>query len=433
MSRGKRTLISWGAGLTFALWGAEGLAEVTTLKYEELPARVSRDNARVQADRDRVLAAEAMTGHWGRSFLPELTALYGAEAFKLGRSSWDSQPYWSLGATLNLFRGGRDSLEERIREKGVELERAKRDATYWSELTRAREAYWRLVYLENLRRFNDEESELTRKNEQAALRRIRAGVATQTDRVEFEMHAVALKQDRARIESEVRQTLAELRTLLALPGDSDIRVEPDTTHIHDWEEILPEPAWPAQPELIQARVADEQQELQASLGKRALLPSLDLVGGWEQWSEREEAGGALDRRQAFVGAQLSWSLGQAVEGQVASRAAERRHSASHLDWAYEFREKEESLEALRSQIGLLHDQIHDALKNVERMETYFKLTLGEYARGVKNSPDVLGATERLIEFKERHAALVRDFQVSKARLIGLTARESQPTEGHTRH
>ena len=43
---------------------------------------------------------------------------------------------------------------------------------------------------------------------------------------------------------------------------------------------------------------------------------------------------------------------------------------------------------------------HNAEENIKRAERYYRLTQSEYNRGVKNSPDVLGASQRLFAWQD---------------------------------
>jgi outer membrane protein TolC len=70
-----------------------------------------------------------------------------------------------------------------------------------------------------------------------------------------------------------------------------------------------------------------------------------------------------------------------------------------------------------SELDLLHSQVHLAEENIKLAEKYYKLTESEYSRGVKNSPDVLGASNRLLEIKDKQLQIVRDFQISKAHIL----------------
>ena len=52
-------------------------------------------------------------------------------------------------------------------------------------------------------------------------------------------------------------------------------------------------------------------------------------------------------------------------------------------------------------------------------QKYFDLTLAEYKRGVKNSPDLVGATERLFSSKKKKYEMLKDLEILKAKLENL--------------
>jgi len=86
-------------------------------------------------------------------------------------------------------------------------------------------------------------------------------------------------------------------------------------------------------------------------------------------------------------------------------------------------EAEAAFNTAKQELSLLHDLIHEGEKSVEKGAQYLNQTQNEYARGVKNSPDVLSATLKQLDFKKRFAELRRDYAVAKAQLQSLLASE----------
>ena len=86
-------------------------------------------------------------------------------------------------------------------------------------------------------------------------------------------------------------------------------------------------------------------------------------------------------------------------------------------------EAEAAFNTAQQELLLLHDLIHEGEKNVEKGAQYFSQTQDEYSRGIKNSPDVLSATNKQLEFKKRFAELRRDYAIAKAQIQSLLASE----------
>ena len=86
------------------------------------------------------------------------------------------------------------------------------------------------------------------------------------------------------------------------------------------------------------------------------------------------------------------------------------------------REIEAHLETEMAGVSFLHDQVHAAEENIARATKYHDLTKSEYARGVKNSPDMLGAAEKLFEMRHKRLEIIRDYQIAKGHILSKTGR-----------
>ncbi len=90
------------------------------------------------------------------------------------------------------------------------------------------------------------------------------------------------------------------------------------------------------------------------------------------------------------------------------------------------RQKNQRLNDVGAEIGTLNSKI-DELKTLFQInekklvssQKYFDLTLAEYKRGVKNSPDVVGATERLFSTKKKKYELLKDLKLIKGKIEAL--------------
>ena len=49
-------------------------------------------------------------------------------------------------------------------------------------------------------------------------------------------------------------------------------------------------------------------------------------------------------------------------------------------------------------------------------EKYYDLTLAEYKRGVKNSPDIVGATERYFDSKKKKIEIQKELELVQLQL-----------------
>ena len=100
-----------------------------------------------------------------------------------------------------------------------------------------------------------------------------------------------------------------------------------------------------------------------------------------------------------------------------AQALDQEAAAAKLMAEHKRRETAIHVRAELAQLKLLHDQVHETEQNIARAERYYKITQSEYARGVKNSPDVLGASDKLFDARHSRLETIRDYQVAKSHLM----------------
>ena len=162
-------------------------AETVPLSFKDLPRLVAERNENASGAESLADSARARTGSLGRSFLPMVEAQGGGERHQTGRYSYRSEPYGGVEVKVNLFRGGRDKLDEGARESQWRGAQANARKSYESELTQARKAFWILVSLRETSALLKESLEENEKHVQMAARRITRGLAAETDRLEFQI------------------------------------------------------------------------------------------------------------------------------------------------------------------------------------------------------------------------------------------------------
>ena len=118
-----------------------------------------------------------------------------------------------------------------------------------------------------------------------------------------------------------------------------------------------------------------------------------------------------------MGIRLSLSLESAIQGNAEATALNSEAQAAKSEAKFMKREVENHIHSEMTELRLLHSLVHEAEENITRANRYYKLTQSEYSRGVKNSPDVLGASEKVFEANKRYLEILKDFQVSKTHIL----------------
>lgn len=405
------------------LLGAPG-ASALELKAADLKGLVESRNERVLAKKKESEAAQARSGFFLRSFLPSAELYAAQEKFRKNTLPEKSQPAYGGELKLNLFNGGRDLLEGERRS--LEAERKENEGALMAagELSRVRELYWRSIYLRDYTELLREARKNSATSLQAAERRFKSGVATEADRVEFEMQDIDLKRELERSELERKNLHRTLAVALAFPEETVFELPEELIHEHDWEPAIQhgeaDHAFLVKPAELQAAAAAAAAE---SAG-RAWWPKLDAYAGYHQLNQREETEheAARDRRERVVGLRLSMDLFNGLLGNPEANAAAAEAEAARLEASFARKELESQLHGQIGELKLLHAQVHEAEENVKRAERYLRLTQSEYGRGVKNSPDMVGAMEKLLGMRQKRLEIIRDFQMAKSLVLARVGR-----------
>lgn len=388
------------------------------VKSGDLRELIETKNERVAAKAKEKEAAKYREGFLLRSYLPQVQ-LYGAqESFKKGRAAKKTQPNFGIEASFNLFNGGKDYLEESKRTLTSQRKSFEREVVLADELNQARETYWKILFLKEKFQLLTEARSKNTLNLKSAGRRVRSGVATEIDRVEFEMKDIDLKRELAIVELDISSQEKSLSVILGFDPGTKLNFSEPLDHEHKWEDSLvhdhDEHDFIVKPKTIFA----EEVATDAAIYSRSIFPKVDAFIGWTQFNEREEQfADPKDRRESVVGFRLTMDLSDGIESHRNAAALRAESSAIFAEANYQKREIEIHIHNELAELKLLHAQVHAAEENIKRAQRYYSLTMTEYARGVKNSPDVLGATEKLYETKEKHLAIIRDFQIAKSHVL----------------
>ncbi|MEQ1722047.1 MAG: efflux RND transporter permease subunit [Pseudobdellovibrio sp.] len=209
-----------------------------------------------------------------------------------------------------------------------------------------------------------------------------------------------------------------IAVLLGFENYKELTFSEKLEHEHDYEMALAHNKKDHEFLYKETEIQSAVSVLSASSLNRNWVPKLDAFASYNQFNEREkDFANAEDRTESRVGVRVSLSLGEAFESY--KEAASLKKEALSAQKISELKKKEIDIHVSNemAELELLHSLVHTAEENILRAEKYYKLTLSEYARGVKNSPDVLGASEKLFEIKKKRIEIVRDFQIAKAHIL----------------
>lgn len=393
-------------------------ADNVSVNYDNLKSLLESRNVKLEAHRLDVEAAKIKEGSLNRSFLPQLELHASQESFRKGTGSQKTQPAYGVEATVNIFNGGKDSIESEMRDLNSQKKSVQLVKTTADELLQARTLFWEILYTQEKIALLESVKKINSQNADSALKRIRSGVATESDKMEFEIKAVNLKQDLELAKLQLKTQMDELRVMLNIDSSATLLLPKEIGHEHDFEANVKHSHEDHDILAKENEIQSDLAQLSSKKLNRTWWPKVDAVAGYNQFNELEEdSSDAEQRKESYVGLRVSISLSDSFESNKES-AAQAKESAAFRKLAnYQRQQAHAHVENEVAELKLLHSQVHDAEENIVRAEKYYKLTQSEYARGVKNSPDMLSASEKIFEVKNKRLEILKDFNLKQAHIL----------------
>lgn len=410
--------LGW-VGLIF--FGKMALASSTiSISADDLSRLVRSKNQNVSGSEAMTEAARARTGHLVRSYLPTLKAEVGGKSFKTGPHSTMNQPYGEAEVRVNLFRGGKDRLEEKIRQSQTSVAQAEEKKTFEAEITEARKLYWNMVFRREMTTTLKGVLDQNEKYLELANRRISRGLSTETDRLDFEIHRSQLNEEIESLNHELMLLQIQLTAVLGLDSGTQLKTGMKIDHLHD--DVLLSSKFDAAkyPEVEALRENFEATAIKKTQTNRWWVPSLDIYGGYYLHTFREREYFFQDLRDDTVlGLKLTFDLFDGLQSKTAANALAYQASGYELQARQRERSVQAQVEVSKEDMKYDHVLIHQSEERIEQGAKYLSRTLDEYGRGVKNSIDVLSAVQRQGNFLRQYAERRRNYQITKSRLLAL--------------
>jgi len=375
------------------------------LSLQELEALALENNGDYLAAQKQAGAAESALRATGAAFLPAFSANTGW----LDKKTTTEPEKGYLGyleGRVNLYRGGRDSAERVL--SGIELSRAELQLEQRRRelLRQVRDLFAVMVSSQEMLMIELEERKTNEEQKRMAAKKVSAGLTSEVDTIEFELREQAIEGTIRKFRSQLEQARASLAVLI---GESEIReVAGEIPAPADW--ALPEE--PFVKSLVYRTSVLE--NTKAGTRHDALfgeyLPELSLRAAYGRITGTERPFSS-DKLESSYGVLLSIPLFSGFDTRY------RRSQASFEQEAAEksVTQGRAEIEAVARNVGTEKKALLDLYKinekRLERLAKYFQLTISEYRRGVKNSPDLVGATENLFDARKRRVELQKDLSV----------------------
>ncbi len=413
------------SGQVFAHHPNEG-----SLSLEQLLKEAETQNLDIKEAESQLKSSEALaSAQYGR-LMPQLSVEGGPQSTKFDDENSGTTVYGK--AEWNLYRGGKDSSELDKAKIKSDLDRKKYEAVKSKVVREVSRVYYELLFFIEGSDLKQKAIEMNQEQMKLAKLKKSSGFTSSADVIEFELREATLNSDLKMLSQLISEKSRELSVLI---GRTDSSI-PSLVKGH----LTREASTNLSKENVLSRlkesnieIAETQAELKmsekdAAIARSGYLPSVDLEAKYGKIANEEKV--FADNNNYSVMLKFSVPLFSGLETMNQTKSARSAVVARDAAASRKGLSVMADTENLFSQLSTLTDRLNLEEKNLSKSEEYYKITLGEYRRGVKNSPDMVGASERLLEARIRNLEYRKDYYLTKLKIYELVS--SDPSKDEVR-
>lgn len=378
----------------------------------ELEQKLLSTNEELKSLEKEISAQENLKKSTYSAFLPSLNAVGGLARIKTDAEIEKGQVGYLQGSA-NLFAGFKDKASFDIQKKKVELSRLTYELKMRAAKEELTEVLTSMIGLHQIEKILDEEYSITQKQKQMAARKVNAGLTSQVDNYEFNLRESEIEIQRRNIAREhdvVHQKLNALFNQEITDTElSNLTFASTGTLAKD----LNLTAYANHPLVQKAKIDEEIAQSEKSSATAAFLPKIDLSYSFGRLTPTEAE---VKYNESEVALLITIPLFSGFDSYHKSKAsvaalAGKEHEKNQV--ILNIKSQFEQLKLRATELVELYQIVDKKLLNAEK---YYNLTLEEYKRGVKNSPDLVGATERFFDSKKKKIEIQKELELVQVQL-----------------
>lgn len=389
-----------------------GAITAEALTRAELENKLIVKNQELKSLQEEISAQNSLKKSAYSPFLPSLNAVGGLARIKTDDDN-DKGQVGYLQGSANLFAGFKDRAYLDIQTQNLELSRLNYEIRTRSAQEELIEILTSMIGIHQLEKILDEELKITQIQTQMAARKVSAGLTSQVDNYEFDLRENEIKIQRRNILREHEIIHQKLNALFDQEiFDKDIE-NLDFVKTSNTEKETNLSSFENHPMIRKAKIEEQIAESEKTFASSEFLPKIDLnysfgrltpIENERKYNESEVS--LLITIPLFSGLDTYHKRKSSIASVTAKEHAKNQVI---LNIKSQFEQHKSRLKELQDLFQIIDKKILIA-------EKYYNLTLSEYKRGVKNSPDLVGATERYFDSKKKKIEIQKELELVQAQL-----------------
>lgn len=368
---------------------------------------IFENNLEIQANKTKIESTQHDLKINKSLFLPELSINTGVGSeYKKDINEIDKGPYLYLESKINLYRGGRDQNIEKIIQTTKFKLSIENEKILRATKIKAFKLISEIQAIENDNIFLNDEIKENEIQMKMAKKKVDAGLTTSADLLDFQIKTETLNNEISNNNFKISDLEKEL---LLLVGNKltleQIKNEFKLTQITTNKTIDIQTL----PEFKILKSEFNNAKLETTNARSEYYPSIDLEGKYGSITPANKLFGEKAEHQIalnfnipiFTGGSTNAKLSKAV---LESTQKERELRQLEIELRKNIEQEKKKLDLNKNIISTLNLSLNKASK-------YKELTIFEYKKGIKNSSDVINASDRKLEINRKINELKKESEI----------------------
>lgn len=350
---------------------------------------------------------------------PKLSLEGGPQSTKFDDEKSEATSFYGK-AEWNLYSGGADKALIDLSKSEYEIQEKRLKSLKNRIKKEVSKLYYELQFILESLSLKQKALDLNSQQMKIAKAKNSSGFTTSSDVLEFDLRESTLQSDLVLLNQQLDQKSQELDVLLSKKE----RKSPEIVKGHlvrenfnlNREELLAK-IRTNNDQLLLSKIELLQIESEKRQAQSQFLPTLWLEARYGKLANDEKVFNEHDNYSVQL--KLNIPLFAGFEDYNAVKSISAKIAASQIAFDQKSISLSAELDTTIAEIKALNSRLDLEEKNLERSEKYYKLTLDEYRRGIKNSPDMVAASERLLEARIRNLQYRRDLMLAQSKIQEL--------------
>jgi outer membrane protein TolC len=385
--------------------------------FFSLEQQLNEQNQTLSALKKELQSKESLLQSSYSPLYPSLSAVAGWGQNRMDNPEESNQGYFGyLEGRLNLFNGLKDIAISDQKEIEVQLKKLEYENSRLEIRLALAETMGNMIYLHKLQTILNDEARITKDQKMMAAKKVSSGLTSSVDNLELDLREKEIEIQQKQIDQLHRESHAKLFELFGqdIPDTELDKMTFDSIeklrYVKSFNEQNNIEVQRAQLVLILSHL--EQKELRADF-----MPSVDFVYSFGRLTPSETS--PVKMNESKYGIQVSIPLFSGFSTIHKNTAGKYETLAKKSRATQAVLSSQSSFNSLKEKLQELSDLYEINEAKLVTSKKYFEMTVSEYKRGIKNSPDLVGATERWFNSQKKKLELLKELELTKTRIENL--------------